>query len=548
MDILQVKNLSFSYPNADKKAVNDLSFSIPYGSFTTICGESGCGKSTLLKLIKKELAPNGEKFGEINFCGTDIEALEREVSVKKIGFVGQNPDEQIVTDKVWHELAFGLENLGENSESIRRKIGEMASYFGIQGWYHKNTDELSGGQKQILNLASVIVMTPELLLLDEPTSQLDPIASENFINTLKKLNEELGITILIVEHRLEELFKVSDNVIALENGKLLFNGSPYNLCCELKDHKLAESFPTPSRVWGKLKVKAECPITVKQGKQFLNNNFYDKKGLAIEKTSKVEYEPILKASNIWFRYEKNSDDVIKDMEITLGRGEIFSILGGNGAGKTTAVNILSGLDKPYRGSVLIKGKKISKYKGNSLYRKNLAVLPQNPILVFTKELVKDDLLEILKASDTVKDDYSKKIDKISKQLGIAHLLDKHPYDLSGGEQQKCALAKVLLTQPDILILDEPTKGMDAYYKNNLANLLKQMKKGEISLLIVTHDIEFSAMVSDRCALFFDGKLISQGTPNEFFSENTFYTTSASRMSKGFFKNAVLCDEVVQLCK
>lgn len=546
MDILQVKNLNFTYPNNSKKALDSVNFTIKEGSFNLICGESGCGKSTLLKLIKRECSPYGEQSGSIFYFNSDINELEQRKSACEIGFVGQNPDEQIVTDKVWHEMAFGLENLGENSNTIRVKCGEMANYFGIQNWYHKNTNELSGGQKQILNLASIMVMNPKILLLDEATSQLDPISATDFISTLKKLNDELGITILLVEHRLEDVFKVIDNVIAMEDGHIIFNGEPRKACEKLRENKIFLSFPTAARIWGKLGNKGICPITVKEGKTFLTENYYNKKGNRVQVAKNVDEEVVIKVKNIFFRYDKNSNDIINDLNLELHKAEIFSILGGNGAGKTTTINVISGLDKSYKGSITINGKKISKYKNNSLYRNNLAVLPQNPITLFVKNTIIEDLKEVLQLLD--KNNCDEYIQKIAEELNIKHLLNKHPYDLSGGEQQKCAIAKVLLTKPKILLLDEPTKGLDTYYKNNLVSLISKLKENGISILMVTHDIEFAAIVSDRCALFFDGKIVCENSPNEFFSSNNFYTTSASRISRGLFENAILCDEVVSLCK
>lgn len=548
MELLQIKNLSFTYPQSDLKALNNINLSINQGELVLICGESGCGKTTLLKLLKNEISPHGKQEGEIIYNGTNIKQLTSRASCSEIGFVGQNPDQQIVTDKVWHELAFGLENLGYKSDDIRRRVCEIASYFGIESWYNKSTNELSGGQKQILVLSSVILMESRILLLDEPTSQLDPVSATEFISALQRLNSELGLTIIIVEHRMEELFPLVDRVIAIEKGSVIFNGTQKEACTTLKNHSIMSGFPTSARIWSRLEIPCECPITVKEGREFLCNNFSDKKGRGVEITPYPKSEPALQAKSVYFRYEKKSDDILSDFTITINQGEIYSILGGNGTGKTTALNILSGLDKPYKGKIKVFGKKITDYKGNSLYRNTLTYLPQNPQNVFVKDTIYSDLEEILINSDYSEAERTELIKTLSTEFSIIHLLDKHPYDLSGGEQQKCALLKVLLTNPRILLLDEPTKGMDAFYKNNLADILKKLKEKGITVIMVSHDIEFSAKVSDRCALLFNGEIISEGTPNEFFSSNSFYTTSASRISRGLFNNAILCDEVVSLCK
>lgn len=547
MELLQVKNLTFTYPNQDVPALADVSFSIAPGEFVVICGPSGCGKSTLLKLLKRELAPFGKKQGEIAFCGTAQDDLPPRTGAGEIGFVGQNPDGQIVTDKVWHELAFGLENLGLPTPVIRRRVGEMASYFGIQSWYHQSTDALSGGQKQMLNLASVMTMQPGLLLLDEPTSQLDPIAADHFMDTLQKLNREFGLTILLVEHRLEEVFPVADRIMVLEEGRLLCIGTPSDVAGKLRNHAMYQCLPSAARIWGGLAVDCPCPLTVRQGKDFLNAHFSQRQGAVVPVVPPVLEQPVIEASGIWFRYEKKSPDVLRNLELTVYRGEIFSLLGGNGAGKTTTLNILAGLDRPYAGKVKIHGKPIDSYKKNSLYRHNLTLLPQNPQAVFLKQTVKEDMEEILESMGDFGGKVEEMIHDFAKKFGISHLLTKHPYDLSGGEMQKCALVKLLLTQPSILLLDEPTKGLDAISKARLAALLGKLQADGVTIVMVTHDVEFAAQVSSRCALFFDGEIVSTGTPNDFFSDHHFYTTAASRISRSLFANAILCSEVIALC-
>ncbi|MGN1114476.1 MAG: ABC transporter ATP-binding protein [Oscillospiraceae bacterium] len=548
MEILQIKNLSFKYPNCNENALNNIDLDIEKGSFNVIFGKSGCGKTTLLKLLKKEISPFGSLSGEILYEQKNINGTDKRNSVSEIGFVGQIPDEQIVTDKVWKEMAFGLENLGLESDAIRRRIGDTASYFGIQSWYQKSTDELSGGQKQILNLASVMAMQPKMLLLDEPTAQLDPVAAENFINVLVKLNRELGVTVIIAEHRLEELFSIADKAAAMDNGRVILCGSPREVCSKISDNDLCESFPSAVRIWKEIGLKTSCPLTVREGKAFLEDNFSSKAGAEIPVSEYIPKETVFEAEGVWFRYEKNLPDVLKDFSISVCKGEIYSILGGNGSGKTTALNVLSGLDKPYKGKSRIFGKKMSSYKKGSLYHGTLALLPQNPKTVFLKNTVREDFHDILKALNVPENQAAEKIAQYANEFAIENLLDKHPYDLSGGEQQKSAIVKLLLTEPKILLLDEPTKGMDAHSKNKFAKLLKKLSEMDKTIILVTHDIEFAAFVSDRCGLLFDGQIISEGIPDSFFSDNSFYTTAASRMSRGIFKNTVLCREVCELCK
>ncbi|MDE6150335.1 MAG: ATP-binding cassette domain-containing protein [Ruminococcus sp.] len=548
MEILHIQNLSFSYPKTDKQALSDVSLSVNEGEFTVVCGASGSGKTTLLKLIKKELSPLGEKSGEIYFNGTPIENIDPRKSASDIGFVMQNPDSQIVTDKVWHELAFGLENLGVSAQTIRRRTAETASYFGINNWYRQDTSSLSGGQKQLLNLASVMIMQPRMLILDEPTSQLDPIAAEEFIATLKKLNSELGITILITEHRLENVFPLADKVAVMENGRVIAYDSPKKIGLSMKKHNISLGFPAAVRIFQGLDIQDECPLTIREGRNFLLNNFTSSSQKIIDKSKQIPDDLAIETRDLWFRYEKNSADILRGVSLKIHTNEIFSILGATGAGKTTLLNVISGLTKPFKGGVKAFGKKLKEYKNNSLYKNNLAYLPQNPAAVFTKDTVRGDFEHLLKAYNFSKEDAENEICEIAENLNIKDLLDKHPYDLSGGEQQKCAIGKILLSHPKILLLDEPTKGIDAYAKQELIMLLKELRSTGTTILMVTHDIEFAAQISDRCALFFDGEIISSDTPHNFFSDNNYYTTAAFRISRCLFNNAILCDDVIKLCK
>ncbi len=551
MDILQIENLRFRYPDAEKDALDGVSFHVRAGEFVVLCGESGCGKTTLLKMLKRELSPHGEKSGRIVYNGVEQAALDDRTAACDIGYVLQNPENQVVTDKVWHELAFGLESLGFPTGTIRRRVAEMASYFGIQTWFRQNTGELSGGQKQMLNLASVMVMQPQVLILDEPTSQLDPIAASDFIGTLRKLNRELGLTILLVEHRLEEVFPLADRVMMMEQGRILLYDRPEAVGARLRelraDHPMLAGLPSAVRIFQALEVDAPCPLTVKEGRDFLSEHF-----LAAgqgERPPVARREKIaLEMKNVWFRYERDLPDVLRGVTFAAYEGETFCILGGNGTGKTTALSVLAGLNRAYRGRVLIGGKKIGEYKGNTLYRHNVALLPQNPQTVFLKKTVREDFQEIARVMEYGEEERTALIEEIAGKLGITRLLDKHPYDLSGGEQQKAALAKVLLLKPKILLLDEPTKGVDAYSKRNLLSILRELKAEGITIVIVTHDVEFAAAGADRCALFFDGEIISVDTPAAFFANNNFYTTAANRIARHLYRDAVSCEEVVALCR
>ena len=529
---IKIKNLIFSYPNSEKTALNDINLTINQGEFVTICGKSGCGKSTLLRHLKPILTPHGKTSGEIYFDGKSIYDLSDREQAENIGFVMQNPDNQIVTDKVWHELVFGLESLGINSAEIRSKVAEMASFFGIQNWFYENVTNLSGGQKQILNLASVMVMNPTLLLLDEPSSQLDPISAHDFFTMLERINTELGVTIILSEHNLSEVFPLSDKVVVMEDGKITAENTPYKIGEELKQKSMFAALPTPTKIYYSLgNNSGNCPITIRDGhkwleKQQINEHFEFK-----SEKNRINTEPILELKDVWFRYEKNSDDILKGLSFKVHENKFYAIVGGNGVGKSTALSVISKINKPYRGKVFINDDT------------KVAVMPQNPQSLFLKKSVLEELYDAV--FDVEKEKRKNEIEYVIKLCELDNLLENHPYDLSGGEQQRVALAKMLLRKPDLLVLDEPTKGLDACFKRKLATILKSLQKNGMTVLMVTHDIEFCAEYADICAMFFDGKIVSEAPPRKFFAENNFYTTSAKRMADGIIENAVLDKDVIR---
>lgn len=529
---IKIKNLIFSYPNSEKTALNDINLTINQGEFVKICGKSGCGKSTLLRHLKPILTPHGKTSGEIYFDGKSIYDLSDREQAENIGFVMQNPDNQIVTDKVWHELVFGLESLGINSAEIRSKAAEMASFFGIQNWFYENVANLSGGQKQILNLASVMVMNPTLLLLDEPSSQLDPISAHDFFTMLERINTELGVTIILSEHNLSEVFPLSDKVVVMEDGKITAENTPYKIGEELKQNSMFAALPTPTKIYYSLgNNSGNCPITIRDGhkwleKQQINEHFEFK-----SEKNRINTEPILELKDVWFRYEKNSDDILKGLSFKVHENEFYAIVGGNGVGKSTALSVISKINKPYRGKVFINDDT------------KVAVMPQNPQSLFLKKSVLEELYDAV--FDVEKEKRKNEIEYVIKLCELDNLLENHPYDLSGGEQQRVALAKMLLRKPDLLVLDEPTKGLDACFKRKLATILKSLQKNGMTVLMVTHDIEFCAEYADICAMFFDGKIVSEAPPRKFFAENNFYTTSAKRMADGIIENAVLDKDMIR---
>ena len=533
MEIFTIRNLNFAYPEQEKNAITDLSLSVQPGEFLVLCGPSGCGKSTLLRQLKTVLAPHGRRSGEILFENTPLDALSQREQAEKIGFVQQSPENQIVTDKVWHELAFGLESIGYDTPTIRRRVAEMASFFGIQEWFYKPVTELSGGQKQLLNLASVMVLQPKVLILDEPTSQLDPIAASDFLATLGKINRELGTTILLTEHRLEEAFSFASRVAVMDGGKLLCTGTPAEVGAELKSsgNAMFLAMPAAMRIWSATDSTVTCPVSVCDGRNWLLDyaKTHELQPIPEENKNAPDTETVVSARELWFKYDKDLPDVVKGLSLELHKGEFLTLLGGNGTGKTTTLKLLASLKKAYRGELAITG--------------SVGMLPQNPQALFVKSTVREDLLEILPKAERK----SERLAQVVSLCKLTELLDRHPYDLSGGEQQRASLAKILLLNPDILLLDEPTKGLDAEFKQVFGQILRTLQASGVAILMVSHDIEFCAKYADRCALFFDGNIVTEAEPRTFFSGNSFYTTAANRIARDVLPEAVTPEDVIAAC-
>lgn len=534
METFEIRNLTFSYPKKEKKALDSVSLTVSKGDFFVLCGYSGCGKSTLLRSLKPSLSPSGSFSGEIFFCGDRLSELSDFDSASKIGFVMQSPENQTVTDKVWHELAFSLENLGFDNAAIRRRTAETATFFGIENLLSADVSTLSGGQKQLLALACVTALQPEVIILDEPTSQLDPIAASEFLSVLSKINREIGTTVIMSEHRLEEAAAYANKAAVMEKGRILCVGTPEDVGLYLKKENspMFLAMPTPMRVWGSVETELSCPLNVNQGREFLSG--YTKThtiNAVSEKRDPLFGEEILSAKELWFRYERDLPDVVKGFELSVHRGEFFCILGSNGAGKTTALKVLGGLKKAYRGQITRLG--------------SAAYLPQQSSALFVKKTVLEDLYEATRLKKMSREESEKQISQVASLCRITDILNCHPHDISGGEQQKAAIAKLLLLSPDILLLDEPTKGLDVPFKNTLAEILLNLKNSGKCIVMVSHDIEFCAQYADRCGLFFDGGLVSVSKTSEFFSHNSFYTTAADRMSRGIIGDCVTTDDVIE---
>ncbi|WP_339268810.1 energy-coupling factor transporter ATPase [Paenibacillus sp. FSL R5-0470] len=553
MEIYRIEELSFAFPEQEQMALSNINLTIASGDFITVCGKSGCGKSTLLRQLKTILTPHGKRQGAIYYKGQPVEEIDQRTQAAEIGYVLQSPDNQIVTDKVWHELAFGLESLGYDNSTIRLRVAEMASFFGIQTWFHKSVTELSGGQKQLLNLAAIMAMHPSVLILDEPTSQLDPIAASDFLETVKKINRELGTTVIMSEHRLEDVLPLTDRLIVLNEGIVIADDTPQRVGEALSklNHPMFLSMPSPMQIYAGVENGLAWPVTVKEGRQWLDAFLKDKTPALMTESQpsmKEDGPVVIKFKDVWFKYDKHGPDIIKDLSFEVKQGQFYSIVGGNGTGKTSTLSLMSGILQPYRGKVLIGGKNPAKMNAKELFTNNMGILPQNPQTLFVKKTVELDLYEMLSQLPLTKEEKVAKVEAVVKFAELEHLLSMHPYDLSGGEQQRTALAKVLLLEPKILLLDEPTKGLDGPFKEKLALFLQKLNAEGVTIVMVSHDVEFCAKYAEVCAMFFDGSIITTNEAQKFFAGNSFYTTAANRMARHVWSEGVTIEGVIGLCQ
>lgn len=527
--IIELKQVSFYYPEGVTPALTQVNLAVPAGGFVLVCGPSGSGKSTLLKHMKSSQIPFGKGTGELLFKGKDLETMELGESARSIGFVGQNPDNQIVTDTVWHELAFGLENLGVPVEEIRKRTAETAQYFGMTEWFRQPVEALSGGQKQMLNLASVMVMQPEVLILDEPTAQMDPIGARRFFHTLKGLQQEIGTTIILSEQRLEEVMPLAQDLVYMEKGQIVAQGPVQESLKILADYEkiknkplaMETSFPVALRVYMKSREKEEeiVPVSVGQGRQWLSG----KRVVTSEhKETYEETETVITVQGVDFSYEKGKK-VLEHLDWQVKKGSIYGLLGGNGAGKTTLMKLICGILKPRRGKIKTNG--------------TVRYLVQNPLSIFT-EITAEDELAVCCGRDP------KAVEEMLEKMELTEFREQNPLDLSGGQQQRLALGKVLLTKPEILLLDEPTKGMDGGFKVKFGAMLGELKKQGITTVLVSHDMEFCAEYATYCGLMFDREIISFGPTREFFAENVYYTTAAARMTRGILKDCLVAEDIM----
>lgn len=462
---IEVRGLRFAYPGAEAPVLDGLDWSVPQGAFALLVGGTGSGKSTLLSLLKPEISPTGECAGELRVLGESVADMDVRAFAERVGYVFQDPENQIVCETVWHEMAFGLENLGMSRDEMRRRVAETSYFFGLEDWLHRDTDTLSGGRKQLLSLAAVLALRPRVLLLDEPTSQLDPVAEKNFLHALFRVNRELGCTVVVATHQPRPMLEYATCAYRIEGGRV----------CEVVDLASLgsrEGLLALDSCWPAQVAATSAAAAIREG---------------------------------WFRYDRASGWVLRGLDAAFSAGAVHAVVGGNGCGKSTMLSVLAKTVKLQRGHM-------ERGAGSA------ALLPQNPKALLVAETVRDELMEW--ASTCGYDEAAAR--ERAASLGLSGLDGRHPYDLSGGQRQLLALAKLLLIGPELLLLDEPTKGLDLASRRIIARALRDHAKTGGTVIMATHDLDFAEQVADDIAMMFDGEIACMEPPTDFFADNVFY--------------------------
>jgi energy-coupling factor transport system ATP-binding protein len=510
-EALRISDFSFSYPDGTK-VLSRVNLSLEEASFTLLTGATGCGKTTLLKTLKPEIAPHGAKSGRITIGGRPLDDLDLRTSSQMIGYVAQSPESQIVCDTVWHELAFGLENLGLEQNALRRRVAEVAHFFGIGSWMHEATATLSGGQKQALVLASVLVMQPKLLLLDEPTAELDPVATKNFLHALFRVNREQGITVLVATHSPEAMADYATGTVCLTDIS--------DPCAAFLDSLDAQG----EGIKGRSANACGASSFAKSARQ---TEALVLPHLRTPPTNKVSNRYVeqfaITANDVYLRYARETPWVLRGADLTVAPGSIHALVGGNGSGKSTLLRALGGILKCQRGKVR-----------NSLIDAQ-AFLPQDAKSLFVCDSVEDELHEWQHRGAPCEEDLA----ALAREFGLDALYKRHPYDLSGGQQLKLALAKLLLTKPQLLLLDEPTKGLDTAAKCEIADILAGLREKGVTIVVVSHDLAFVAKLADAVSMLFDGELTCTEPTDTFFLRNLFYRPLPDAFTRAWPKAATV---------
>lgn len=555
LSLLEIENLTYYYPECKHPVLKNINLQIEEGEFLLIVGGSGSGKSSLARVMVG-LIPDfyGGKFtGKVLLKNKPLRDFDRRSICELVGIVFQDPEKQLVMTTVEAEIVFGLENLGLPQKEMFRRTAEVMSFLNLTPLKGEFTANLSGGQKQKVALASVLAMQPRVLILDEPTSQLDPMAADEFFNLIEYLNDEMGYTIILIEQRLEKCFHLADRLVVMKNGEIIQDG-PVNKVAKWEVENSLPFIPPVAKFFASIKHSSNIPLTVKEGRKFLKNiAFHFNSDTSNDKIMKQLYpiskfkkgnhnslKELVTINNVWFTYP-NGREVLKGINMKVEESELVVILGENAAGKTTLLKNMVGILKPGRGSVIVMNKDTRKTPLTEISR-YIGYLSQNPNDYLFQDTVKDELLFTV---NNLGLDDNGVIDDTLKKLGLSQYKDINPRDLSSGERQRVALASVLVAKPKLLVLDEPTRGIDYRLKNELGELLINLKNEGITVIVVTHDVEFAAEYAERVIMMFDGRIVSDGPKYQVLGESLFYAPQMARLFKDISDNILTVRDGIQ---
>ena len=539
MEVIKVEKASYWYPDTQKPALDNIDLNINEGEFVLVVGPSGCGKSTLLRMFNR-IVPDyygGKLRGSVLLNNKNIREYNKKDIIKKVGMVYQHPEKQIVMQDVEREIAFGLENLNTPLNKMKRNVAEVISFLNLGHIKDKSTQEISGGEKQRIAIASVIAMDPDIMLFDEPTSQLDPIASEEVLAFIKRLNRDTGKTVVLVEQRLDRCFDMVDRIIFMEDGRIVGEGTPNKI-----PETIDKRYFLPSITY--LFKKAGCenpPVNVKQGRELIKNiDFNEPKVLDVRHDMNF-----INVTKLNFGYEKNKK-VLKDINLSIKKGEIMAVVGENGAGKSTLFKIISGILDGYNGRVTVNGKEISEYKQRERIN-TIGYLSQNPNDYLGRDTVFDEVAYTLRNINAFD---GERVEDMLLKLELVGVRDRNPRDLSGGEKQRLAIACTMVSNPDIIILDEPTRGLDSINKEKLGEILINLSQTGKTIVLITHDSDFAGDYAHSVTMMFNGEIVAAGRTKDMLYDAIYYSPQIAKLFKNkckivSFKDGVKALQVIK---
>lgn len=534
-----VSHLTFTYPDQPTPVLDAINLTVDPGDFIVVAGDTGSGKTTLLNHLKKELRPRGTRTGDVVVAGTPVAEMTKLASAQTVGYVAQDPQTQPVMATVIEELAFPLESIGCPSDEIERRITELANFLGLDQNLDRQIHQLSGGQLQLVNLASVLILRPKLILLDEPTSQLDPLTAQHFLTVLGRINQDLGITIMLTEHRLSTVAAMANRMILLQDHHLTFDGDPHaGLTKMATDGHLTYFVPSIPKLFLDQHIQTgQLPISVADAQLAIRNQHleFQATNAAATVPSAPAEKPILTVDNISFSFD-GQKNVLHHLDLSVDPGTWLSIIGKNGSGKSTLLTLICGLMTPQHGKIRFDHQLVWKMTNKQRIAK-LSFLSQTPSLQFTADTVREELE--VQAAELRLPDAKPRVDRMIDQFHLQRIQNQNPFDISGGQQQLVGLAIALMATPDLLVLDEPTKGLDPYTKIQVGHLLKQYQRAGMTIIIASHDMEFCAEFADKCGFMFDGHLNILLLTKSFFTDNFFFTTPINRIVRDQVKDALL---------